>query len=336
MKIGLRTTTLIAAVAFAAVAVAPASAQHCGTRTECSPVMKQMMGEIGQAATEYWTPKLNEYKTRIDRALPASDLETLNRLRVRWAMLLDEQLAEVRTSAQAAHGKASVAMKVKGPERFSEIMEIFTTATEIASRNRDQVSGLQNNVLDDVASFLGTVSDRAATFADANANAISKDPDAKAIAAKRGDLDAIASDLRSEKSRKDFSMIYSMAVEPIIWLYNGADLGALLSQAGGIAKPIAGIEMPDASALKQNFPNPATTSTTITYTLNDASSATVVRLYDNRGTLVATYDQGAQGAGEHSLTVDVTDLASGSYLYHLSTQTPKGARVYSKTMQVVH
>lgn len=335
MKIGVRTASMFAALAIAGIAATPASAQRCGTKSECSPVMKQMVGEMCRATGEYWTPKLNDYKVRIDRALSSTDLDALNKLRVRFAMLVDEHLREAGADAKAVDGN-KVQLKLKARSgKLNDAMGLIMEAREIASRYRGEVA-LADNVIEDLSGFVTVVAERAEQFAAANQSSISKDPEASKALSKRADFQTIAADIRSEKTRKDFAMIFDMAIEPILWLYNGGDLMALLSQAAPVPKPIAGIEMPDFSALKQNFPNPATSSTKITYTLGDASSATVVRLFDSRGDLVATYDRGAEGAGEHSLDVDVSGLASGSYLYHLTIQTNNGPRVYSKTMQVVH
>ncbi len=118
-------------------------------------------------------------------------------------------------------------------------------------------------------------------------------------------------------------------------LYDGIDLQTLFQNAGPIAKPMNGITLPESSTLRQNFPNPASTSTTIVYSLTAPSSRTILSIYDARGELMASYDQGTRTAGEHTIAVDVSSLPVGSYLYHLSLRTESGERVYSKTMQVV-
>ncbi|MBC8144756.1 MAG: hypothetical protein H7X80_04165, partial [bacterium] len=66
-----------------------------------SPVMDRMADELGREAADFWTAKLNGYKTRIDRILSPSDLDKLNRLRVRFGVVMAEHAninADVRTS----------------------------------------------------------------------------------------------------------------------------------------------------------------------------------------------------------------------------------------------
>ncbi|MDB5034171.1 MAG: Por secretion system C-terminal sorting protein [Chlorobi bacterium] len=323
-----------AALAMAAISV-PAYAQ-----TTPSPLVQQMATEAGTVTLEYWTPKLNDYKTRIDRVLSADDLAALNRLRVRWAVMTADGLRsikEARVSHGVRDGKEGAEMKMddKAMARFGETMEIFSQAKEIASRYRSELDGLGKNVVGDFAEFAGQLSDRADRFAAENADAMRKDPQVKDMLAGREKLRGMMKELNSEKKQTEILSVYTFALEPVVLLYNGADLRTLFESAGPIAKPISGLTLPESSTLKQNFPNPASTTTRIVYNLAEPSTATVVRIYDSRGEIMATYDQGAQGEGEHTLDADVSKLASGSYLYHLTVRTANGERVYSRTMQVV-
>lgn len=335
----------IAAIAVGLIAVtsAPAGAQPCNANmAECSPVMKQMAAELGQAATSYWTPKLNEYKVRIDAMLSSTDLETLNRLRVRWAVLVDEHMrawsakANVVSATTRERNGARVEMRVEGKPRMADAMDIFAAAKEIAGRYRSGLDRMNHNVLDDVAAFVGTVSERADQFAQANKDAIAADKEAHDVLEGRKSWSEIAAYLRSEKGRNDISMVYAFAVEPIVLLYNGADLVTLFNQASPFPKPIVGLELPDAGMLKQNFPNPASSTTRIVYTTTEPATDIVFRVFNSRGDQITLVDQGAMAAGEHAVDLDVSRMPSGSYLYHLTVLTAKGPRVYSKTMQVVH
>jgi hypothetical protein len=84
--------------------------------------------------------------------------------------------------------------------------------------------------------------------------------------------------------------------------------------AGGVSAepgPVAGTASLDAP-----FPNPATTSTTLTYRL-EAAGPVAVRVYDALGRRVATVFEGEQGPGEHPLAFDTDALPSGLYLVRL-------------------
>jgi hypothetical protein len=85
-------------------------------------------------------------------------------------------------------------------------------------------------------------------------------------------------------------------------------------RAGGVSAepgPVAGT-----ATLGAPFPNPATTSTTLTYRL-EAAGPVAVRVYDALGRRVATVFEGEQGPGEHPLTFDTSALSSGLYLVRL-------------------
>jgi len=332
----------VATLMMMAAASAPSLAQQyeisAADGEERSPLVQEMEKVIGQAALDYWTPRLNDYKFRVDRALSADDLATLNRLRVRWAVLIDEGMRKLRDGNPADIGDGQdLDMKVDedAMAKLGETMEIYTAAKEIAERYRPEFDRLGSTVVDDATSFMGDVAERTEQFAAANRSAIQKDERARALMAKRSELKEFASDARSERRRQEFLAVYSFALEPLVLLYDGIDLQTLFQNAGPIAKPMTGITLPESSTLRQNFPNPASTSTTIVYSLTAPSTRTLLSIYDARGELMASYDQGARGAGEHTIAVDVSSLPVGSYLYHLSLRTESGERVYSKTMQVV-
>lgn len=64
------------------------------------------------------------------------------------------------------------------------------------------------------------------------------------------------------------------------------------------------------------YPNPVNTFGTITYNLKDANTVSV-KIFDIAGRLVSTVFEGAQEAGEQTLTFDATQLSSGVYFYTL-------------------
>lgn len=69
------------------------------------------------------------------------------------------------------------------------------------------------------------------------------------------------------------------------------------------------------------YPNPAGKSTTVSFTLSDASSVTLT-VRDIQGRIVRELAQSQEfGAGQHSLALDLSDLRSGVYV--LSLQTPE-------------
>lgn len=75
---------------------------------------------------------------------------------------------------------------------------------------------------------------------------------------------------------------------------------------------------PQGFKLDQNYPNPFNPSTNINYTLDQAGVVTL-KVYDITGREVATLVNTRENAGQHSVTFDATNLASGVYIYSLQS-----------------
>jgi hypothetical protein len=68
--------------------------------------------------------------------------------------------------------------------------------------------------------------------------------------------------------------------------------------------------------LSQNYPNPFNPQTTINYYLKTLSEVQLT-IYDIRGREIKTLINYWQNAGQHSVTLDASDFASGFYIYRL-------------------
>lgn len=326
--------TLLAALVILAAPRAASIAQSNSTfpSADRPEIVRELESELGGAALDFWVPRLNDYKYRIDQTLSNDDLAELNRLRVRWAIIIDEG---IRNSLRIrSNDTASVRFDVESMGRMQEVMTIYTAAKKLSMRYRPDMDRLSTDVLDDVVAFAGDMADRANRFLESNRPAFESDPRANAMLEGRGDLSTAVAKLRSHRGQKSLESIYAIAIEPIVMLYDGTDLRTLLNGAMPSGLTIAGMEIPEASALGQNIPNPATATTTIHYTLAISSATTSLQLFNGTGELIANYDQGTRDAGEHDIAVDVSSLPSGSYVYRLTTSTAQGPRVYSKVMQV--
>jgi hypothetical protein len=78
-----------------------------------------------------------------------------------------------------------------------------------------------------------------------------------------------------------------------------------------------GQALPEGLTLSAPYPNPASGSATLTYTLDEAAEATL-SVYDALGRRVATLASGMQAPGEHMAEFDGSALPSGVYLARLS------------------
>ena len=82
--------------------------------------------------------------------------------------------------------------------------------------------------------------------------------------------------------------------------------------------------------LEQNYPNPFNPSTSIKYSLAEASDVSL-KVYDVLGKEVATLVNSTQNTGSYDVNFDASNLASGLYIYTLQT----GNFVSSKKMMLL-
>lgn len=92
-------------------------------------------------------------------------------------------------------------------------------------------------------------------------------------------------------------------------------------------KSEADLREDDGYALEQNFPNPATGETSITFSIRQRQKLEV-KLLDLTGREIKTLADGEFDAGQHKVSVNVQGLRSGVYLYSLNA----GGRVITMKM----
>jgi hypothetical protein len=91
-----------------------------------------------------------------------------------------------------------------------------------------------------------------------------------------------------------------------------------------------GYSGPTTFQLRQNYPNPFNPSTTIMYSL-PASESVTLKVYDILGREVKTLVDERQSAGNHSVNLNASGLASGVYFYQLQA----GRNVQAKKLVVI-
>ncbi|MFN5912747.1 MAG: T9SS type A sorting domain-containing protein [Bacteroidota bacterium] len=94
--------------------------------------------------------------------------------------------------------------------------------------------------------------------------------------------------------------------------------------------PVLGINEENANvAISEVYPNPASAETTVKYSLNNAEEVQVVVL-DVTGKIVKTVANGLQNAGEHTVTFDASDLASGVYHVNIVSEASTVTKKFIK------
>ena len=93
-----------------------------------------------------------------------------------------------------------------------------------------------------------------------------------------------------------------------------------------------GSDLPGAFALLGNYPNPFNPSTTIRFQI-DRSSEVALEVFDVLGRLVSSRSLGVTAPGEHAVSFNAANLASGTYYYRLK-MVSSGAMLTGKMLLV--
>lgn len=89
-------------------------------------------------------------------------------------------------------------------------------------------------------------------------------------------------------------------------------------------------ESPQELTLQQNYPNPFNPTTTINYSIPQASHV-VMKVYNSLGQEVSTLIDGRQTAGAHSIIWNAANVSSGIYFYKIFV----GSDVYTRKMVLI-
>ncbi len=239
-----------------------------------------------------------------------------------------EHEAKMREREEALARGEDVSDDFEQYNRYQEMSELPAIAKWLARSYRPGLDNLADVVVADLGRFADTLDTFTERFCTEHAADIARVPGLREELVDMADSKEIHEAVRYPRS---FKKMYLSRTESFVLLYNGAGLAKIMGVATGKEAPVA---MPESSMLAQNTPNPATTVTSVSYTLPAASTATTVRVFDANGEIVLERNEGALPAGAHQIQLNVEDLRSGWYLYQLSATLPTGETICSKVMHV--
>jgi hypothetical protein len=122
----------------------------------------------------------------------------------------------------------------------------------------------------------------------------------------------------------DSSAVYDLQFTDSLHGFMVGENGAIFEYVPTVVDVSPGINIQALSPrLHQNYPNPFNPSTTIAYELEHPGEVTI-RLFDVSGRYLATLLRERQPAGPHRVEFSPRGLASGTYLYELTTVSPAG------------
>lgn len=115
------------------------------------------------------------------------------------------------------------------------------------------------------------------------------------------------------------SEFYSMACSGN-HLYLTGDSGTIYQQDIIVSINPISSEIPEGYKLSQNYPNPFNPTTTINFFIPAKTQVTLV-IYDMTGKEIETLVNSVLSAGSHSFNFTADNIASGAYIYRLSTES---------------
>lgn len=120
------------------------------------------------------------------------------------------------------------------------------------------------------------------------------------------------------------------SVDLLTIMYSRPPLTFLSTTADSLTGNAAILAAPTLTQLS-NYPNPFHGATTITYTIPHDSHVTL-QVYDGAGRPVATIVDENETAGTHTVPFNAGRLATGSYAYRLTAQSPQDTFTQTKQM----
>ena len=111
-----------------------------------------------------------------------------------------------------------------------------------------------------------------------------------------------------------------VVMEDSLSMFMDAGTGELLYASKEMTNIEDELNVPIVTTLHQNYPNPFNQTTSISFELNKAQNVSLV-VYNLLGQNVLTLVNDRLESGQHRINVNAFDLASGIYIYRLTTSS---------------
>ena len=281
---------------------------------------------IAAAVESMWSGHLQSLRARIDDVAGASDRAALDRMRMRveWMGLDLDRAASV---------------PVDTPAMRAELMTMYQEVNRLVAR----YPAIYDSYRDSVVRFFGGYIDTVAAMA-AAARAVSA-VDSIAIAALRAEAEmARASYATIIGDSARMQMMYQMGVIPTAALYHGEEVPWVLEKFmttmgifGMHADPrrLVGLDSVHAhNVIAAATPSSDRRTLLLELVLHAPSRGGELRIVDRSGVVVRTDSAPSRASGMHAMTSDISALAPGEYMTHLTLELPEGRRAYTSTFRV--
>jgi hypothetical protein len=343
MKIIRTSMALMAIILITALAVESKEKQF-NKNPEMATAFKELRTEMQNLYENDIYPNLKDWKSRLDNSMSSADLETLNKLRQEASSLRSSFRDKLRVQAQdgtcdgngpkqnkecdgSGQGKGKGKGKCHGKENCCDgkmqenLTKVFTELKPLAEKYK--------SVLEDIGKTAEPMStewrDKAKTIAEnwkENHKELLGDAAGKGREPRGPMMGMISGFDLSREHKAAMFMLWNGEVKSCGELFGDASQSTtMISSVDNLSDPKSGIN---------NYPNPFTEKTTISFNLSKADKIKVY-IVDNAGSVIETLYNGNLEAGDHSFTFNASGknekLPSGTYLYKIessnSTKTGK-------------
>ena len=287
--------------------------------------LKVLATQLRDYAQAHIIPKMKEMKATLDGAMLPEDLQNLNKLRDQAAQMKEEGRKDallLKKARQSNNTSDAEVLKGKMKELLAGRKDLLANLKSLGLKYKTNLEELGKEVKPSSTVWVNDVKILVAVWYMKYQGDISADH-------KKAFTNGL-------EKLKTFGAIDAgtKAKLAAAWfmLWDGADLPdvAQFFDDASLSSDKTADAAPDGYLLQSNYPNPFNPTTTISFSIPQAQHVSLI-VYDALGREVAKLVDAELGSGNHTVTFDGQNLASGVYIYRIRA----GDFVQEKKMQLV-